>query len=93
MSPALNGTLWKMVGVSGTIFFAGAATAGWIGLPKRMVVIEAQVEQMQAEHRVVRQAIDRIEMFEKAQLCLQIAERAHKDWRSCASTLQGATLP
>ena len=77
----------------GAVFMAGVAAAEWAKLPARLAMVEVRLDSVETQHISIHTSLRRLQTTMDQQLCLQLAEREHTDWRHCIflldSTLTG----
>lgn len=79
--------VWKAVVLLAAVFSAGltsgAAAAGALKIPARILALEATADTLQGQIASMRHDVAEIRNNNRIQLCLQIAEKRHTDWREC----------
>jgi cell division protein FtsL len=79
--------LWKamvfLVGIFTAGLSAGATASGLLGVPARVNSLEATADTLQTEIQNMRQDVAELRKSNRIQLCMQIAEKSHTDWRKC----------
>ena len=79
--------LWKamvfLVGIFTAGLSVGAAASGIMGIPDRVNSLEAAADTLQIEIQTMRMDVAELRRNNKIQLCMQIAEKTHNDWRKC----------
>jgi outer membrane murein-binding lipoprotein Lpp len=81
------GGLWKAILLLAAIFSAGltagAAAGGLTNLPARVASLEATADTLQDQISGMRHDVAALRESNRIQLCMQIAEKRHTDWREC----------
>jgi hypothetical protein len=81
------GGLWKAIILLASIFMTGltigAGASGILGIPARVIKLEATADTLHKEIQSMRYDVSELRSMNKIQLCLQIAEKTHSDWRKC----------
>ena len=93
MSPQAEKRLdfaWRVLAVAGTLFMAGVAFSGYVKLPAQVAAVKMTVDSFRVDHTAIHKAISGMERTVRESLCLQIAEKEHRDWRTC---IQMDSLP
>jgi hypothetical protein len=79
--------LWKAMIFLISIFTAGltagVSASGVLNIPSRIVALEATADTLQTEIQNMRLDVSELRRNNKIQLCMQIAEKSHTDWRKC----------
>jgi len=79
--------LWKAMVFIVSIFSAGltagAAAGGVLAIPSRVSSLEATADTLQNEIQTMRKDVSELRNNNRIQLCLQISEKSHTDWRKC----------
>jgi hypothetical protein len=79
--------LWKAMVFLVSIFTAGltagAAASGILDIPTRVNQLEITADSLRIEIQTMRMDVAELRKNNGIQLCMQIAEKSHTDWRKC----------
>jgi len=79
--------MWKAVVLIVAIFSAGLTTGaiagGFTKIPSRVATLEETAISLQGQISDMHRDVAELRKINNIQLCLQLAEKSHTDWRAC----------
>ena len=61
----------------------GMAVSGFVAVPKQIAALSARTDSMKTVHVQLEAQIATLRTLVRTQLCLDLADREHTDWRRC----------